>query len=163
MAPPNGFLSAAFVDTKAAQRFSNEDVYNAKLVDRQFARAGGKAWCIIDSELYKEIEAEIQDGSNVLYGFQRWLAVISLRALCKKGNSWAELAAACSLPKDGLERTMERYNEDARRGGDTNFGKQPKYLRPLDKAPFYQSGSMAQSELFRELFCARFPFPRQSI
>jgi hypothetical protein len=32
---------------------------------------------------------------------------------------------------------MERYNEDARRGGDTDFGKQPKYLRPLDEPPFY--------------------------
>lgn len=137
MAPPNGFLSAAFVDTKCAQRFSNEDVYNAKLVDRQFARADGKAWCIIDSKLYQEIEAEIQDGSNVLYGFQRWLSVISLKALCKQGNSWAQLARACGLPADGLEKTMERYNDDARRGGDTNFGKQPKYLRPLDEPPFY--------------------------
>lgn len=137
MAPPNGFLSAAFVDTKRAKRFSNEDVYNAKLVDRQFARADGKAWCIIDSKLYKEIEAEIQDGSNSLYSFQRWLSVISLRALCKQGNSWAELARACGLPIDGLEKTMERYNEDARRGGDTDFGKQPKYLRPLDEPPFY--------------------------
>ena len=136
MAPPNGFLSGIFVDTVVAQRFSNEDVYNAKLIDRQFARAGGKAWCLIDNALYKQIEAEVEDGENELYGFQRALSVVMLKAGSRTASTWAELARMCNLPVKALEDTVRRYNDDASRGGDTNFGKHPKYLRPLVEPPF---------------------------
>jgi 3-oxo-5alpha-steroid 4-dehydrogenase len=136
MAPPNGFLCGIFVDTVAARRFSNEDVYNAKLMDRQFARAGGKAWCLIDHALYKEIEDEVEDGDNELYGFQRALSVIMLKAGSRTANTWAELAGLCGLPVESLEDTVKRYNDDASRGGDTNFGKAPKYVRPLVEPPF---------------------------
>jgi 3-oxosteroid 1-dehydrogenase len=64
----------------------------------------------------------------------------------------ADLARACGIDPEGLERTLERFNADARTGADTEFGRgaseQDRHLgdpantpnpclAPLEKAPFY--------------------------
>ena len=42
-----------------------------------------------------------------------------------------------SLPAGELKATVDRYNELARSGEDTDFGKEPFRLTPVDTAPFY--------------------------
>lgn len=54
-----------------------------------------------------------------------------------KGSSIQELAAAAGIDPDGLMATLERYNEMAKAGEDTQFFKDPSALYPLEKAPFY--------------------------
>jgi succinate dehydrogenase/fumarate reductase flavoprotein subunit len=69
-----------------------------------------------------------------------------------RGRTPAELAHACGIDPVGLDRTVEEFNEHARRGEDPEFGRgstpfnrgsgDPDHepnpsLAPLDKGPFY--------------------------
>ena len=38
---------------------------------------------------------------------------------------------------DRLEAQVKKFNEDCKKGVDSAFGKDPKYLRAVEKAPFY--------------------------
>ncbi len=70
----------------------------------------------------------------------------------KRGNTLAELAAACDIPVQALENTVTRFNADAKRGKDSQFqrGESPynavqgdpeqqpnPSLAALTQAPFY--------------------------
>jgi len=137
MSPPKGFLDGIMVDRKQAKRFTNEDVYNAKAVDRQFARADGRSWLILDSRMMESIRAETVDGSNDLYPFQRMMAALNTEALALQADSLPNLARACGLPKEALRQTVDTYNDGVRKGSDAEFGKNPEYMRELSCAPFY--------------------------
>ncbi|PTD17049.1 FAD-dependent oxidoreductase [Sphingomonas fennica] len=75
-----------------------------------------------------------------------------VKQIVTKANSIAELAEKLGLPADALVATVERFNENSRRGEDPDFGRghqpydryygDPKVqpnpnLLPLEKAPFY--------------------------
>ena len=49
----------------------------------------------------------------------------------------AELAGKLGIPADALKKSVERYNELVDAGFDADFGKQAKYLRKVEKAPFW--------------------------
>ncbi len=70
----------------------------------------------------------------------------------KKGRTLRELAQVCGIDPDGLERTVARFNDGARRGVDDEFGRGStpfnRYggdkkstpnpsLGPVEKGPFY--------------------------
>ena len=48
-----------------------------------------------------------------------------------------ELAEKLMLPADQLKATVDRYNEMAYAGEDTDYGKEAHRLTPVDTAPFY--------------------------
>lgn len=48
-----------------------------------------------------------------------------------------ELADELGIPADNLKKSVERYNEMVAQGVDTDFGKEAKYLAPIDTPPFY--------------------------
>lgn len=48
-----------------------------------------------------------------------------------------ELATLVGVDPDALVKTVERYNELCESGVDKDYGKLPKYLRPIKSAPFY--------------------------
>lgn len=48
-----------------------------------------------------------------------------------------ELAEKLGLPADALKATIDRYNELAYAGEDTDYGKEAFRLTPVDTAPFY--------------------------
>lgn len=48
-----------------------------------------------------------------------------------KGDSPKELARAMGVPEEDFERTLEEYNSFCERRYDPRYGKDPKYLRPL--------------------------------
>lgn len=54
-----------------------------------------------------------------------------------KADTVEELADKLGLPAGELKATVDRYNELARSGEDTDFGKEPFRLTPVDTAPFY--------------------------
>ena len=41
------------------------------------------------------------------------------------------------IDQDGLEETLDTYNEDCSGGRDTLFGKDYRYMKPLKKGPYY--------------------------
>jgi len=48
-----------------------------------------------------------------------------------------ELAESLGIPADNLVATVERYNELCDAGLDEDFGKQPMYMKKIEKAPFW--------------------------
>lgn len=55
----------------------------------------------------------------------------------KKADSLEDLANQLGIPADEFVKTIERYNELASKGYDSDFGKTSRNLRPVIKAPFY--------------------------
>jgi glycine/D-amino acid oxidase-like deaminating enzyme len=54
-----------------------------------------------------------------------------------QGKTLGDLAAQMKLPAAKLEAAVRRFNELARRGNDTDFGRSAATLGPLEKPPFY--------------------------
>jgi succinate dehydrogenase/fumarate reductase flavoprotein subunit len=48
-----------------------------------------------------------------------------------------ELAEQMGVPKDALKKTIDRYNEMCKDKLDEDFSKYPRYMFPIEKAPFY--------------------------
>ncbi|ACL19163.1 fumarate reductase/succinate dehydrogenase flavoprotein domain protein [Desulfitobacterium hafniense DCB-2] len=55
----------------------------------------------------------------------------------KKADTLEDLAKQLGLPADALAATVKRYNENAAKGFDADFGKDPGSLRPVAQGPFY--------------------------
>jgi len=55
----------------------------------------------------------------------------------KKADTFAELALKMNVDPKVFTATMERYNKFCENGKDLDFGKDPKYLIPVRKPPFY--------------------------
>ena len=54
-----------------------------------------------------------------------------------KGNSIAELAEAAEIDPETLQATVDKYNADCKAGVDSEYGKDPMYLEPVETGPFY--------------------------
>ncbi len=54
-----------------------------------------------------------------------------------KAGSFRELAEKMGVDPEKFASTMERYNGFCRTGADMDFGKNAKYLIPVEEAPFY--------------------------
>ena len=54
-----------------------------------------------------------------------------------KADSIEELAGKMGLDPDTLTATVEAYNAACEAGEDAEFGKDPKYLKPVEGAPYY--------------------------
>ncbi len=48
-----------------------------------------------------------------------------------------ELAGKLGIPADALKKSVERYNELCDKGYDEDFGKQTKYMKKIEKAPYW--------------------------
>ncbi|MBN7276976.1 FAD-dependent oxidoreductase [Lactobacillus acetotolerans] len=70
-------------------------------------------------QLQEEIDKELADGAKYL----------------TKADSIEELAKELNLPD--LPETINRYNEQAHAGKDKDFGKNSKFMVPVEKGPFY--------------------------
>lgn len=56
---------------------------------------------------------------------------------CLIADTIEELAERIGMPVDALTDTVNRYNEFCAAGEDTDFGKKPPLLIPLDHGPYY--------------------------
>ena len=54
-----------------------------------------------------------------------------------KADSIKGLADACGLDADALAKTVERYNELAKKGNDDDFGKPAEKMVAIENGPFY--------------------------
>ncbi|MFC1988488.1 FAD-binding protein [Chloroflexota bacterium] len=56
----------------------------------------------------------------------------------KKGNTLRELAEQIDVPAENLEESVARYNELCKQGKDSDFGRKPETLVPVDTPPYYE-------------------------
>jgi 3-oxosteroid 1-dehydrogenase len=139
---------AIFVDA-AGQRFVNEpnskmEVGKAMYTRDKHSRAI-PCWLIFDDG-YRRRYAHTKGLPGRLP--KSWLT----RGVLKKGQTLEELAQQCDIDPRGLRDTVERFNRNARKGLDPDFGRgqsafnkhngDPGYklnpaLGPLDRPPFY--------------------------
>jgi 3-oxo-5alpha-steroid 4-dehydrogenase len=113
--PPASHLKGVLVDAQG-QRFVNEDSYLGRTSDAILAKADGRAWLIVDDEIYGQTQA-----------FHKLAAV---------EESFEALESALGLPPEALVRTLDYYNRHAEKGEDPLFHKAAAHLKPLRQPPF---------------------------
>ena len=112
-----GYKNCVFINEKG-ERFVKEDLsYVTDMVAAQKA-----AWAIVDSSDPEKVKP---------------LAGLKDPAVAVSGNTWAELAKNLGVDAKNLESTMAAYNKAAETKKDEAFGKDPEYILPFAKAPFY--------------------------
>jgi fumarate reductase flavoprotein subunit len=132
---------------KKAERFVGEEVALS------FANAGynfakqvqGKVYAILDAEMVRHL---MEEGSDIGQGdfipyhmklnrLQAELDQDVADGLAWKGDSIEALGKAMGVDPAVFGKTVAEYNEYCRKGHDPVFFKPAKYLRPVNKAPFY--------------------------
>jgi 3-oxo-5alpha-steroid 4-dehydrogenase len=113
--PPASHLKGILVNAQG-QRFINEDAYIGRTSDAMLHRCGGRAWLIVDDELYGRTQ-----------GFHKIAAL---------EESFEALELALAMPEGELVHTIESYNRSAAQGKDPLFHKAADYLRPLSAPPY---------------------------
>ena len=117
--PPSQLIKGVIVNA-AGERFVAEDSYHGRIATHIIEQPGGKAWLIVDAEIfaYPELAAffryELVDG---------WETV-------------AEMEAALAMPEGALQATLAAYNTGAAEGLDPMLGKYRDWLKPLDQGPY---------------------------
>jgi 3-oxo-5alpha-steroid 4-dehydrogenase len=114
---PWGLKRGVLVNAQG-QRFINEDTYYGRLGESALFHQGGKAWLIVDDEIFEK--AEYPNTGNV----------------AGAGETLAELEAELGFVRGTLQGTLAVYNEFAARGEDPLFGKNAEWLKPIAKPPF---------------------------
>lgn len=147
--PPEAFLKTVQVGTNGT-RLGNEDVYGARLT-ANMTSAGGEAWLVMDQKLWDEAKAEMTTSKTMVI-FQKGFGWMNLHANRKKGATLAELATKCKLPASTFKQTMEEYNGYCRKGEDTQFGKNKKFLSTIENGPFYAIHFAAANTLWMTPF-----------
>lgn len=136
------------------ERFMNEDTWTQGKSLRLLAQQG-------EDIAYTIMDADWLDNFKPTYDLVGGQAVIPLK-IANFGNVWdpecglreevetmiqkgkcafradtlEELAEKIGVPADTLIKTVDRYNEMAEKGEDTDFGKRPELLFPIKKGPF---------------------------
>lgn len=124
-----GFVEAAYTALPAmtcrgmlvnglGRRFINEDVYPG-LFSHAALHQPGPCWVILDEQGLDDVPPRDLWGVRPTHG----------------AETLAELEIDLGLPAGSLEETVATYNRHAEAGADLLFGKNPKWLRPLE-APF---------------------------
>nr|PZN24239.1 MAG: FAD-binding protein [Mycolicibacterium hassiacum] len=114
--PPEVLVTGVIVN-KEGKRFVAEDSYHSRTSAFVLEQPDQTAYLIVD-------EAHMQMPEMPLIKFiDGWETI-------------AEMEAALGIPEGNLAATLERYNENARRGEDPDFHKQPEYLAPQDQGPW---------------------------
>ncbi|MCF6161396.1 MAG: FAD-dependent oxidoreductase [Furfurilactobacillus sp.] len=73
------------------------------------------------TKLKDEIDESVADGRPFIF----------------KADTIEELAQKMNIPADQLMKTTTQYNHDCESGQDSLFGKDPKYMLPINEGPFY--------------------------
>ena len=99
------------------------DIVNKRYMD---ANTGREVMPFRDNGLRREIEYEVSLDEAGARGHHS-----------KRANTFEELAKKMQIDPQKFVATMNRYNEYCAKGRDLEMYKDPKYLRPIKKAPFY--------------------------
>jgi len=129
--PPMAFANGLVVN-KNGIRFGNEMVYGATLGDAICEDHNGKAYLILDKELFTK--AKKQAAASL--PFQRDSARVLMYFNAKKRNTIEKLAKIYNLPSKNLSNAIDRYNIAAKGNTNCEFGKSSKDMKEI-KPPYY--------------------------
>ena len=129
--PPMAFANGLVVN-KNGIRFGNEMVYGATLGDAICEDHNGKAYLILDKELFAK--AKKQAASSL--PFQRDSARVLMYFNAKKRNTIEKLAKIYNLPSKNLSNAIDKYNIAAKGNTNCEFGKSSKDMKEI-KPPYY--------------------------
>jgi fumarate reductase flavoprotein subunit len=143
----NGFKQPCLMVNLQGERFIDEAImgnttYTGNALARQKDRCG---FLILDSAIKKYYETDSLDIlSVVFYGYKIDNFEGKLKKMLDNGFKYAfmadtidELAAKTGIDAANLKKTIEVYNKACETGRDTVLNKNPRYLRPIAKPPFY--------------------------
>ncbi len=135
-------------------RFMNEDVTGEVIGHKSIRVAGKSMWQIFDDDFPNQVEnmpighrcfwkiVDSYDEIPVGLFFDpigvitRDEVVSTATCIC---DTIEELAEEMGVPVENLQATIDRYNELAAAGVDSDYGKRADRLYPIEKAPFYAS------------------------
>ena len=140
------------------QRFANEDVGAQELQNAIKRQKGGVSYQIFDSKWKEQLsvmpqcfggvthyippeqEAEYEHAINHFaagYASDTYFQSEIDAGSIIPGDTIEDLAKAVDIPADALVATVERYNELAHAGKDTDFSKVSTRLFPIENPPYY--------------------------
>lgn len=146
---------SAFLHVNAyGERFHNEDVSNPLWNECVEQNPGKFAWQICDSnwqqyvpqmtpeynsvwEVDDELIAEMESASTTPVEEEGFTGTSSNGTVRYKADTIEELAKLMGVPADTLVATVERYNEMAYKGADTDFFRGSWRMFPIDTPPYY--------------------------
>ena len=131
MNPPMAFAQGLVVN-KFGARFGNEMVYGATLGDEMCENQDGKAYLILDAELYNLAKKQAAESLP----FQRDSARVLMYFNARKRKTIEDLAKIYKLPNEALKDAIYKYNASSKDGASCEFGKDSKDMKEL-KSPYY--------------------------
>jgi hypothetical protein len=135
---------------KFGLRYENEDKSSQALGIMKAMQPDNIGWVVYDDKYLEEIPTTIAIGGgfgwdqNRLVG-DKWDPEVEKashksqveRGVLFEADTLDELAGKMGVPADSLKATVERYNKIAEAKDDSDFGKRPELLFPINKPPFY--------------------------
>lgn len=127
---------------KNGERFANEDLPFGYLCNEQRMQPEHIKWVIWDAKWPTEAPnmhltaCKLFNKDNPLFDLKDVDDQVA-KKLIITANTIDELAQKINVPVDPLKATIARYNDLARNGVDTDFGKRQECLTTIEKAPLY--------------------------
>lgn len=133
---------------KNGKRFFNEGLGGDYSVSGNAMRVNGNyLYTLIDDNEKKDIES----GSGAVFGYfghalpgDKMTGLSNLFSgkghmakVAFVGNTVEEVAKKAGLDPKVVRETVDRYNKMCEEGVDSDFNKDPRYLRPVKQGPFY--------------------------
>ncbi len=127
------------------ERFMNEDCGGQQFDNQLMIQPGMLSWMLFDGAWPDQLKYMIPTHGYAYLGEENRLraqADESISASLRRGDTVKadtidELIRLTALPAEKTRASIERYNSLASRGFDSDFGKAPKRLFPIEKPPFY--------------------------
>lgn len=132
--PPESYVKGILVDQQG-KRECNEQLYGAQMGEAMVEEHDGRAWLIIDSDIWKQVRQDT--GWGEARWFQTMSSLANLYFNRKKAGSIEKLAKKCRIRVDSLQATINEYNEAARNGNEDAMGKAANHVQPIATPPFY--------------------------
>jgi len=129
--PPLAFAQGIVVN-RHGERFCNEMVYGATLGDAMCEHNEGKAYLIVDADLFDLAKKQ----SSEALPFQRDMARMLMYFNARKKSNLEDMAKIYGLDASKLALEITKYNKAAAAGLSCEFGKAASDVKEL-KGPFY--------------------------
>ncbi|MCY4044641.1 MAG: FAD-binding protein [Cellvibrionales bacterium] len=133
--PPASFAKGVMVGP-TGERICNEMLYGAKVGEYMMKDHEGKAYIILNEELYKAAFKDLTIKKGLW--FHVLLGYFFLKLGYKKANSLSELAGKLGINPDHLSNTLNDYNQMALSDQPDPLGKPKAFVQPIDgSGPYY--------------------------